>query len=43
VVTAFENDEQDGNGVRAEIVQRRPFHSVKAELAVSMLRTAALV
>jgi MarR family transcriptional regulator, organic hydroperoxide resistance regulator len=43
VVTAFENDEQDGNGVRAEIVQRRPFHSVKAELAVSILRTAALL
>jgi MarR family transcriptional regulator, organic hydroperoxide resistance regulator len=32
-----------GGGVQAEIVQRRPFHSVKAELAVSILRTAALI
>jgi MarR family transcriptional regulator, organic hydroperoxide resistance regulator len=31
------------NGVQAEIAQRRPFHSVKAELAVSILRTAALI
>lgn len=33
----------DGNGIRAEIAQRRPFHSVKAEVAVSILRTAALL
>jgi DNA-binding MarR family transcriptional regulator len=33
----------DGGGVQAEIVQRRPFHSVKAEVAVSILRTAALI
>jgi DNA-binding MarR family transcriptional regulator len=26
-----------------EIAQRRPFHSVKAEIAVSILRTAALI
>jgi len=30
-------------GVQAEIAQRRPFHSVKAEVAVSILRTAALI
>jgi DNA-binding MarR family transcriptional regulator len=29
--------------VREEIVQRRPFHSTKAEVAVSILRTAALI
>jgi len=33
----------DGGGVQAEIAQRRPFHSVKAEVAVSILRTAALI
>jgi DNA-binding MarR family transcriptional regulator len=33
----------DGNGIRAEIGQRRPFHSMKAEVAVSILRTAALL
>lgn len=32
-----------GGGIQAEIAQRRPFHSVKAELAVSILRTAALI
>src|SRR6185436_4717185 len=32
-----------GGGIREEIAQRRPFHSVKAELAVSILRTAALI
>jgi DNA-binding MarR family transcriptional regulator len=41
LVTASPND--DGNGIRAEISQRRPFHSVKAEVAVSILRTAALL
>jgi MarR family transcriptional regulator, organic hydroperoxide resistance regulator len=32
-----------GSGIQAEIAQRRPFHSVKAEVAVSILRTAALI
>jgi DNA-binding MarR family transcriptional regulator len=31
------------SGIQEEIAQRRPFHSVKAELAVSILRTAALI
>lgn len=31
------------SGIQAEIGQRRPFHSVKAEVAVSILRTAALI
>src|SRR6185312_1722159 len=35
--------EQNDGDLRAEIVQRRPFHSVKAEIAVSILRTAALI
>lgn len=33
----------DAGGIQAEIAQRRPFHSVKAEVAVSILRTAALI
>ena len=41
VVTPLSNE--DGTGLQTEIVQRRPFHSVKAELAVSILRTAALL
>jgi len=36
-------DDEDGGGIRTEIAQRRPFHSVKAEVAVSILRTAALI
>jgi DNA-binding MarR family transcriptional regulator len=36
-------DDDEGGGIRTEIVQRRPFHSVKAEVAVSILRTAALI
>jgi DNA-binding MarR family transcriptional regulator len=32
-----------GSGIQEEIAQRRPFHSVKAEVAVSILRTAALI
>ena len=36
-------DSEEGGGIRTEIVQRRPFHSVKAEVAVSILRTAALI
>lgn len=35
--------EQNDGDLRAEIVQRRPFHSLKAEVAVSILRTAALI
>ena len=31
------------SAVQAEIGQRRPFHSLKAEVAVSILRTAALL
>ena len=34
--------ESDGD-IRTEIAQRRPFHSIKAEVAVSILRTAALI
>jgi DNA-binding MarR family transcriptional regulator len=33
----------EGGGIQVEIAQRRPFHSVKAEIAVSILRTAALL
>jgi DNA-binding MarR family transcriptional regulator len=36
-------DGVDGGGIREEIAQRRPFHSVKAEVAVSILRTAAII
>jgi DNA-binding MarR family transcriptional regulator len=42
-VTMASHDEDDDGGLQAEIVQRRPFHSVKAEVAVSILRTAALI
>ena len=42
-MTTASHDDNDGGGLRAEIVQRRPFHSVKAEVAVSILRTAALI
>jgi DNA-binding MarR family transcriptional regulator len=35
--------EQNDGDLRMEIVQRRPFHSLKAEVAVSILRTAALI
>src|SRR3954468_23299303 len=34
---------QNDVDLRSEIVQRRPFHSIKAEVAVSILRTAALI
>jgi DNA-binding MarR family transcriptional regulator len=34
---------EDDGGLQAEIAQRRPFHSLKAEVAVSILRTAALI
>jgi len=32
-----------GTGIQHEIAQKRPFHSVRAEVAVSILRTAALI
>jgi len=35
-------EENDGD-LRSEIVQSRPLHSLKAEVAVSILRTAALI
>jgi DNA-binding MarR family transcriptional regulator len=31
------------SGIQQEIVQKRPFHSIRAEVAVSILRTAALI
>src|SRR6478752_8406063 len=34
---------QTDSDLRTEIAQRRPFHSVKVEIAVSILRTAALI
>ena len=34
---------EEASGIQLEIAQRRPFHSVKAEIAVSILRTAALL
>src|SRR5215218_1290374 len=37
------SSDEDGSALQAEIVQRRPFHSIKAEVAVSILRTAALI
>ena len=40
-VTNPESDE--AVALQIEIVQNRPFHSVKAEIAVSILRTAALI
>src|SRR5436309_148589 len=35
--------EAGAGGIQVEIAQRKPFHSVKAEIAVSILRTAALI
>jgi len=34
---------EESVALQVEIAQRRPFHSVKAEIAVSILRTAALI
>jgi DNA-binding MarR family transcriptional regulator len=39
---AAESDEI-AHGLQAEIAQRRPFHSIKAEVTVGILRTAALI
>jgi DNA-binding MarR family transcriptional regulator len=36
-------EDGESGGLREEIAQRRPFHSVKAEVAVSILRTAAII
>jgi DNA-binding MarR family transcriptional regulator len=38
-----EGEREHADDSRSEIAQRRPFHSVKAEVAVSILRTAALI
>jgi MarR family transcriptional regulator, organic hydroperoxide resistance regulator len=35
--------DEHAHGLQAEIAQRRPFHSVKAEVTVGILRTAALI
>jgi DNA-binding MarR family transcriptional regulator len=35
--------EDIAHGLQAEIAQRRPFHSIKAEVTVGILRTAALI
>jgi MarR family transcriptional regulator, organic hydroperoxide resistance regulator len=35
--------DESGGGLQTELVQRRPFHSVRAEVSVSILRTAALI
>jgi MarR family transcriptional regulator, organic hydroperoxide resistance regulator len=42
-MSSSSNGDGTAGGVREEIVQRRPFHSIKAEVAVSILRTAALL
>src|ERR1043165_4698403 len=38
-----ETDTGLAGSIQEEIAQRRPFHSIKAEVAVSILRTAALI
>jgi DNA-binding MarR family transcriptional regulator len=38
-----EETEATAHSLQAEIAQRRPFHSVKAEVTVAILRTAALI
>ena len=38
-----EDTEESPHGLQAEIAQRRPFHSIKAEVTVGILRTAALI
>jgi DNA-binding MarR family transcriptional regulator len=42
-MSSSSNGDGVASGVREEIAQRRPFHSIKAEVAVSILRTAALI
>jgi DNA-binding MarR family transcriptional regulator len=43
VTTSSSSNGDSPSGLQEEIAQRRPFHSVKAEVAVSVLRTAALI
>src|SRR5262249_61970698 len=43
VTTSSSSNGDSPSGIREEIAQRRPFHSIKAEVAVSILRTAALI
>lgn len=43
VTTSSSSNGGPAGGVQEEIGQRRPFHSIKAEVAVSILRTAALI
>ena len=38
-----EESDVHAHGLQAEIAQRRPFHSIKAEVTVGILRTAALI
>ena len=38
-----EESDESPHGLQAEIAQRRPFHSIKAEVTVGILRTAALI
>jgi MarR family transcriptional regulator, organic hydroperoxide resistance regulator len=42
-VTTPSSEEEESVALQIEIAQNRPFHSVKAEIAVSILRTAALI
>ncbi len=37
------DSDESAHGLQAEIAQRRPFHSIKAEVTVGILRTAALI
>jgi MarR family transcriptional regulator, organic hydroperoxide resistance regulator len=41
--TVIPSPSNDASALQSEIAQRKPFHSVKAEVAVSILRTAALI
>ena len=40
---AWMSDSGGASGIQQELVQKRPFHSIRAEVAVSILRTAALI
>ena len=42
-VAAEPDEHENAHGLQAEIAQRRPFHSIKAEVTVGILRTAALI
>jgi len=43
VYTVTKPSSEEDVGIQTEIAQSRPFHSIKAEIAVSILRTAALI